>query len=232
MISHKKTIVVLFLFFSLPLFSETWNVDANGNWGNSQNWNPQSVPNSNVATADFNTVIMSPRTVTLNGTFSAAVLLFQNAQPYTLSGGTLDLFSSFSVLAPIGNHVINSDLVFQSSIVANIPPGATFTINGNISGTNTLSKNGAGTLILNGMNSYSGSTIVNNGILEGTTEGIQGGFQNNSTICFNQTIPTGTFGNVIAGTGTIQKKGTGTVIFAGFVGVPVEIQLLEGVQKV
>ena len=56
-----------------------------------------------------------------------------------------------------------------------------------MSGTGSLLKNGTGTLILSGTNSYTGGTTVSGGILQGTTTSLQGNILNNATVVFNQT---------------------------------------------
>ena len=56
-----------------------------------------------------------------------------------------------------------------------------------MSGSGSLAKSGAGTLMLGGTNSYSGGTTVSAGILQGTTGSLQGNILNNATVIFEQT---------------------------------------------
>ena len=46
--------------------AQTWNLNANGNWGVAANWTPASVPNGIGASASLLNVITAPRTVSLN----------------------------------------------------------------------------------------------------------------------------------------------------------------------
>ena len=55
-----------------------------------------------------------------------------------------------------------------------------------MSGTGSLTKSGAGTLILSGVNSYSGGTTVSGGTLQGNTTSLQGNILNNASVTFNQ----------------------------------------------
>lgn len=227
---YKKLIFqIIGLFFTSFLFSETWNVDANGNWGTSTNWSPATVPNSSSTDVYFTTVITAPRTVNVDGTYSVQNMTLQNAQPYTFSNGVLNLNGSIFVLAPVASHEIESNVVLLNPGGVNIytPPGCTLTISGDISGSNTLDKFDTGTLILTGNNSYASPTTITNGVLEGTTNSLTGGFQNQSTLRFNQDFD-GTYGNIIAGPGIFQKMGTGTLTFSGINGAPTEFQFLGG----
>ena len=96
--------------------------------------------------------------------------------------------------------------------------GTTLTQNGNIIGAGGLTKRGGGTLVLGGTNTYGGSTNVEAGILQGTTDSLQGpiGTLTNTGVVFDQST-TGTFGGTISGAGSLTKNGSGTVILAGSV---------------
>ena len=69
--------------------------------------------------------------------------------------GTKDLNTGNSIITPSGTRIIT---------VSN--SAATFTVAGVINGTGGLTKNGKGTLVLSNTNTYTGSTIVNQGIVE------------------------------------------------------------------
>jgi outer membrane autotransporter protein len=98
-------------------------------------------------------------------------------------------------------------------IVANFTD--TLTLAANVSGVGTLSKAGAGTLILTGTNTYSGGTIIDGGSLVlgngGTSGSIAGNVTDNGLFAVNRS-DTYTFGGVISGTGGFGQIGTGTTI--------------------
>lgn len=75
-----------------------------------------------------------------------------------------------------------------------------------LSGSGPLTKLGSGSLTLSGANTYSGGTIISEGILQGDSISLKGNFQNDSTLVFNQTVD-GTFSGLISGSGTLVKDG-------------------------
>ncbi len=88
------------------------------------------------------------------------------------------------------------------------------TFAGSISGSGTLLKEGGGTVILSGTNTYTGGTIINAGTLRGTTDNLQGFITNRGNVEFSQ-AGNGTFTGVISGTGPVVKSGPGNVTFPG-----------------
>ncbi len=104
-----------------------------------------------------------------------------------------------------GNVTNNSALVFNRS------DDSSYT--GVISGTGTVTKDGAGTLILSGNNTYSGITTISDGTLQvgnGGTSGTlgTGDVTNNSALIFNRSDDS-SYAGVISGTGAVTKNGTG-----------------------
>ncbi|CUJ47077.1 autotransporter domain-containing protein [Achromobacter xylosoxidans] len=81
-------------------------------------------------------------------------------------------------------------------------------LTGAVSGTGSLAKTGAGTLVLaNSGNSYR-DTYVWGGTLEGSTETLRGDILNTATVVFDQ-HGDGTFAGNITGSGRIVKTGAG-----------------------
>jgi fibronectin-binding autotransporter adhesin len=86
---------------------------------------------------------------------------------------------------------------------------------GAINGATMIIKTGTGTQTLSGANTYTGSTVVSNGVLQignGGTSGVlgSGNVTDNATLAFNRSdaIDDTGFG-VISGTGNLAKRGTG-----------------------
>ena len=97
--------------------------------------------------------------------------------------------------------------------------GVTVTINSQIIGTNGLNKNGLGTLVLAGNNSYSGGTTIEAGTLQigngGTSGNLgSGDVLDDGTLAFDRS-DTITFSNFISGTGNLLQEGSGTTILTG-----------------
>jgi len=91
------------------------------------------------------------------------------------------------------------------------------TVNSPISGSGMLTKSDLGTLILGGVNSYSGGTTVYSGKLSSAASGLGSGaiaISNGATLDINQSADA-TLANSITGTGTFTKTGTGQLLLTG-----------------
>ncbi|WP_367874402.1 autotransporter-associated beta strand repeat-containing protein [Luteolibacter sp. Populi] len=141
-------------------------------------------------------------------------LTLSGTQSYTggtnVAAGTLQIGSGGSTGSIAGNISNEGTLVFNRSTA--------FTFGGLITGSGSLAKLGAETLILTGDNTYSGTTTISGGTLQvgnggsGGTLG-SGPVANNGALVFNRagdlSIATG-----ISGTGSLTKLGTGTLVLA------------------
>ncbi len=90
----------------------------------------------------------------------------------------------------------------------------TSTISTSIAGVGGISKIGAGTLILNGSNSYAGGTTISAGTLQGSTSSLTGAIADNAALVFDQ-ASAGTFSGAISGSGSVTKESGGTLILTG-----------------
>ena len=164
-----------------------------------------------VATQSYSNPISGTGTLTKNG---AGTLVLNSTNPFsgvtTINSGTLQIGNGTvdgSIAGPIVN---NANLTFQ------IVGSKTYA--GVVSGTGVLNKYATGTLTLTGSNTYTGVTTVNAGTLQigdGTTDGsIAGPIVDSANLIFN-TIGSRTYGNLISGTGTLNKTGAGTLTLTG-----------------
>ncbi|QLH37257.1 MAG: autotransporter-associated beta strand repeat-containing protein [Parachlamydiaceae bacterium] len=130
--------------------------------------------------------------ITGTGSFvkqNAGTLILSGTNTYaggtTITGGTLQ---GSTTNIPSGPVLNNSILIFDQP--------TTGVFSGPISGTGMLIKQNAGLLILSGANSYTGSTTITGGILQGNTNSIpSGSVIDNATFVLDQNFD-GTFGEV------------------------------------
>ncbi len=128
----------------------------------------------------------------------------------TISAGTLQVGNGGTTGSITGNVTDNAALVFNRS--------DSITFDGSISGTGSVDKQGAGTLILTGANTFTGTLTVSAGALQigngGTTGSIAGDVITNATLVFNRSSTT-TYGGTLSGTGGLTQAGSGTLMLTG-----------------
>jgi autotransporter-associated beta strand protein len=124
----------------------------------------------------------------------------------TISAGRLQVGAGGTSGIVSNNIANNGALAFDRSDA--------YTYDNVISGTGWMEQQGSGTLTLSGENTYSGGTLVSAGTLEGTTTSLQGFITNKSAVIFDQ-AGDGEYSDVMAGTGTLNKQGTGDVTLSG-----------------
>ena len=126
--------------------------------------------------------------------------------------GTITNNMTVQNLLATQNATLTGGIHLDYDTVMNVQSGATLTISGSLAWTNTLTKNGNGTLVLYGNSTYYGvgGITVNAGTLTGSTTSLQGPIQNNGTVEFYQNT-NGTISSSISGTGSVIKRGSGTL---------------------
>ncbi|MDX2225127.1 MAG: autotransporter-associated beta strand repeat-containing protein [Rhodospirillaceae bacterium] len=90
------------------------------------------------------------------------------------------------------------------------------TFGGNVSGSGALRRSGVGLLVMNGANSYTGGTIIEGGVVQGTTNSLQGAIENQGAgeVRFVQSFD-GTYAGELSGSGGLRKSGAGKVNMSG-----------------
>jgi len=139
----------------------TWSVDASGNWSFSNRWSGNVVANGAGFTADFSTLdISADRTVALDGSRSIGTLKFSDT-----SG------SQNWIVSSISNSVLTLD-TGASTTPSIVVSRNTATIAAPVAGGNGFAKTGSGTLILSGINTLSGTVLIDTGTSTATYDGI------------------------------------------------------------
>jgi hypothetical protein len=138
-----------------------WNVDADGSWGNDNNWSTFVQPNSPTDTANFLGKITAARTVTLDGAKTVNQVNFDNPNTYTLApgtGGSLTVTGTgASISVNKGNHIISAPVTLTDDTNITIT-GATngLRLEGGLSiaAGRTVAKKSDGSLTISGAQSH------------------------------------------------------------------------------
>ncbi|MCX8092125.1 MAG: autotransporter-associated beta strand repeat-containing protein [Verrucomicrobiae bacterium] len=131
-----------------------------------------------------------------------------------LTGGTLDLNNLSASVSTLSGSAGTIQLG-TATLTVSSPSGQDF--GGVIAGSGGLTKDGSGSLILSGNNTYSGATTINAGTLQlgagGTSGTVAGPIVNSGTLAWNRT-DAATLSGVISGSGSLSKLGSGTLTLA------------------
>ena len=172
------------------------------------------------STVDVDAAILEPRnfTATLNGPVTGGTL-------NKTGGGTLILngandYSKTNIFAGElrgDTKSIKGDVTFfaPSVLTFDLKPGTgAGDFRGSITGPGSVVKTGNVGLTLSGENTYTGGTDVQQGLLAGTTDSLQGKILNNSRVDFRQEFD-GTYSGDMTGVGQLYKFGNGNVTTTG-----------------
>jgi fibronectin-binding autotransporter adhesin len=166
-------------------------------------------------------VIADATAVTVAGANGAALTLMSGLSTAGLVDGTPG--SAITVTSTANaTSTINSKLSLGSNQTWNVASGKTLAVGGAVSGDFSLTKADAGTVILNGTNTYSGDTTISAGTLRigNNTAGTlgagnyAGNIVNNGTLQIWSTAAQ-TLSGVISGSGNLVKSYTGTLTLSG-----------------
>jgi outer membrane autotransporter protein len=136
----------------------------------------------------------------------AGTLVLTGSNTYTggttVNGGTLQGDSN----SLQGDIADNARVVFVQA--------SDGTYGGQVSGSGSLVKDGAGVLVLTGPNNYRGGTSVIAGTLQGDSASLHGDIANNATVVFKQTT-NGAYTGALTGNGVLDKDGAGVLTLSG-----------------
>ena len=124
----------------------------------------------------------------------------------------------------IGSQTENATVTYSGTVTLNssailtAATGGSTIFSGEISGTNGVTKTGAGTVTFVAANTYSGGTTISSGFLSvgngGTSGSITGPITNNAALGFNRS-DNSSYSGVISGSGTMTKSGAGSLTLSG-----------------
>ncbi|MEK6260693.1 MAG: autotransporter domain-containing protein [Planctomycetota bacterium] len=168
---------------------------------------------------NVSTLILSGANTFTGGVYVSDDSTIRAEHSTALGSGTLTVAGALRLdLADglnVGNHIF-----LGNEFIANVDSGAAI-LNGIIDDTtltsgfgSSLTKTGAGTLILGGANTYTGGTTVSAGFLVGNTDSLQGDIFNNASVIFDQD-GFGTYAGAMSGIGSLTKIGANTLIMTG-----------------
>jgi autotransporter-associated beta strand protein len=203
-----------------PVLAETWNLNADGDWGVPGNWLPASVPNGVGASATLGGVITAPRTVTLDVPVAVGTITVNGINNYTLNGSNPLTFDAASGNAEVtvsasGELIVDTDVVLNDTLSVNTATsGSDLRFRGGVSGSGGLIKTGPGFLELVGTSLFTGPVEVQAGNLLGNTSSLTFDIVNNSAVLFQQDFD-GTYSGQISGTGGVLKTRSGAVTLTG-----------------
>jgi len=119
-----------------------------------------------------------------------------------------------------GSLDLTSSIVDNAALVYNVG-GGNRSLGANVSGSGTLTQQGAGTLTLTGSNTYTGATTISAGTLQigaGTDAGSinsTSAITDNGALVYNVGSGNRTLGLNVSGSGTLTQQGAGTLTLTG-----------------
>ena len=161
-----------YLLTQLPQTGIVWDGSSSASWNTGANWTGNAKPTT-TQIAVFDSTGAGRPAVTLNGANTIAGLKFDTTAPaYTISGGnTLTLNGTVPYIQQksASNQTLSfTTLALGNNTVADITGAGNLTINSVVSGAYNLIRdgNGAGKLVLNGANTFSGGLFINSGVVQ------------------------------------------------------------------
>jgi len=208
--------------------SGTWNVDASGNWSLGSNWDPAAVPgNAAGDVVGLTNNITAARTVTIDTTSRTVGTLnigdSDNTHAFTLgaSGGAGLTFNNSGIPASLTKSgASTTDTVSTPVTLADnltVTVAGSLVMSGVISetgGNRSLTKMGtAGSLSLNGNNTYTGVTNVNEGRLVVASNNALGSTSGGTIVSAGAQVRL--LNGVMVGAESLTLSGTGLAAGAG-----------------
>lgn len=203
---------VIFAAPSIFAADGIWSANSSGLWSDEGNWSDGAVADGSGFSANFSTIdITSDHVVSLDSARTITNLLFADTTSLTPGGWTLD--NNGSVL-----NTLTLAGTTPTITVGTLATGKTATISAVIEGTAGLRKSGTGTLVLSGVNTFTGSVsqvsgaagssgtiVVTNSKSLGNITGMNYLYAGGGTLKLDNS---GTTADIVLNVGTIQTSGS------------------------
>ena len=191
--------------------TRTWDGGGtNAFWDTVVNWDNDALP----ATSDivqFSTGLGSGAAINLNGNRTAASLTINTLSAFSITNSTLTLSSGDitrnDIAGTEADHTITSGIALGADGSWTINGSGSLIASGVISGSQKLTKLGTGTLVLSGVNTFSGLTTVSAGVLNAQNSSAFGTTAGNVSITSGAAIQLQ--GSIAIGTEALTLNGTG-----------------------
>jgi autotransporter-associated beta strand protein len=213
---------VIFAFSAAAVSAQTvWdNGGLNNRWGTATNWNPNAVPNALTTAVQFNATDdnATVSNIQLRGNYSVQSITFNAVDDaFSLINGTGSrtlTLGTGGITRTAGSSNAQSlamtTLALTANTAMNIAGSGSLTISSAITGASrSVTKDGAGELILSGANTFSGGVTMNAGTLTVSSASALG--------TGSLTLAGGTLrlNTASVSLGTLSVTGNSTIDFAG-----------------
>lgn len=194
--------IALGAFSSTRAASLSWDQTGSGGLGGTGTWDTTTINwwngasdeawSDTTGTTDIATFAGTPGTVTLGTNLGALGLVF-NTTGYTIATGTntLTLGSNGIDASGLssGTTTISGNLALGANQTWNVGSGATLAASAIVSGTGFgITKSGAGTVTLQGANTYTGATTINAGTVSFKGANALNSFRTSTTVASGATL--------------------------------------------
>lgn len=192
LMASTNKMVVDYVRYYAPVTTVFWTGAASADWTDAGNWLDHRVPVPG-ADVQFSYLAVSNFSTVLKRDFTLGSLSLMEAHPFSITTGTLMIGSGgIDMVSASDDATIDSTIVLRSPQIWKIGEDRMLRIKGTVQGGGRLTKSGLGTVLLEGQNSYRGTTTISNGTMT-----INGRLSSKSVIVT---------GGTLSGTGTITGK--------------------------